>query len=295
MQKQINDFIISFLSPYLCGYRKGFNTQHALLTLVENWRKILDNKGFGGAILMDLSKAFDTLNHDLLIAKLHAYGFEHDALKLLHSYLSKRWHRTKVNTSFSSWEELIKGVPQGSVLGPILFNLYLNDLFYLPDFTEVCNFADDTTFHACDNDLNNLIKRLEHDAFLAIEWFETNNMKLNKDKCHLLVSGHKYENVWVKMGDEQIWESAKQKLLGKEIGRNLNFDDHVISLCKRAGRKLAVLARLSKFMSFKQKRILMKTFVESQFGYCPLIWMFHCRKVNSKINHFTRTIFKNCL
>ena len=70
-----------------------------------------------------------------------------------------------------------------------------------------------------------------------------------------------------------------------EIGRNLNFDDHVISLCKKAGRKLAVLARLSKFMSFKQKRILMKTFVESQFGYCPLIWMFHSRKVNSKINH----------
>ena len=110
-------------------------------------------------------------------------------------------------------------------------------------------------------------------------------MKLSKDKCHLLVSGHKYENVWVKMGDEQIWDSAKQKLLGMEIGRNLNFDDHAISLCKKAGRKLAVLARLSKFMSFKQKRILMKAFVESQFGYCPLIWMFHSRKVNSKINH----------
>ena len=159
MQKQINDFIISFLSPYLCGCRKGFNTQHALLTLVENLRKSLDNKGFGGAILMDLSKVFDTLNHDLLIAKLHAYGFQHYALKLLQSYLSKRSHRTNVNTSFSSWEELIKGVPQGSVLGQILFNLYLTDLFYLVDFTEVCNFADDTNFHACDNDLNNLIKR----------------------------------------------------------------------------------------------------------------------------------------
>ena len=195
MQKQINDFVISFLSPYLCGYRKGFNTQHTLLTLIEKWRKSLDNKGFGGAILMDLSKAFDTLNHDLLISKLHAYGFQYDALKLLHSYLSKRWHRTKVSMSFRSWEELIKGVPQESGLGPILFNLYLNYLFYLPDFTEVCNFADDTTFHACDNDLNNLIKRLEHNAFLATEWFETNNMKLHKHKCHLLVLGHKYVNV----------------------------------------------------------------------------------------------------
>ena len=99
MQKQINDFIVSFLSPYLCGNRKGFNTQHALLTLVENLRKSLDNKGFCGAVLMGLSKAFDTLNHDLLIAKLYAYDFQHDALKL-HSYLSKRWHRTKVISSF---------------------------------------------------------------------------------------------------------------------------------------------------------------------------------------------------
>ena len=108
-------------------------------------------------------------------------------------------------------------------------------------------------------------------------------MKLSKDKCHLLISGHKY--VWVKIGDEKHWESAKQKLLGIKIGRNLNFDDHVISLCYKAGRKLAVLARFSKFMSFKQKWILMKTFVESQFGYCPLIWKFHSKNVNSKINH----------
>ena len=90
IQNQINLHIKPFLSPYLCGYRKGFNSQYTLISLIERWLKSLDNKGYGSAVLMDLSKAFDTLNHDLLIAKHHAYGFDIKTLKLLHSYLTKR-------------------------------------------------------------------------------------------------------------------------------------------------------------------------------------------------------------
>ena len=105
----------TFLTPYLCGYRQGYSVQHALIVLLEKLRVSLDNKGYGGAILMDLSKAFDTLNHDLLIAKLHAYGFSKKGLILIKSYLSNRWQRTKVNKSYSSWVELLIGVPQGSI------------------------------------------------------------------------------------------------------------------------------------------------------------------------------------
>ena len=168
---------------------------------------------------MDSSKAFDTISHDLLIAKPHAYCFHKSSLKLFLSYLNNRWHRTKINQNFSSWEELLQVVAQR----------LLDDLLYLTESTEVGTFADSITFFACDKDLNFLIKRLEHDSLLVIEWFQNNNMKLNLDKCHLLVFGYKHENVLAQIGDEIIWESNKQKLLGLQIDRNLNFNEYMSS------------------------------------------------------------------
>ena len=131
---------------------------------------------------------------------------------------------------------------------------------YLADSTEVCNFAYDTTLFPSDKDLKTLISRFEHDSHLAIEWFESSYMKLNQDKSHLLVSGHNHENIWTEIGEVKIWESLKQKLLGVVIDRDLGFNEYVSSLCKKAGRKLSVLSRLSNLMSFQQRRVLMKSF-----------------------------------
>ena len=147
MQKQINMYIEKFFSPNLCGFRKNFSTQNALTALIENWKISLDQNGYAGAMLMDLSKAFDTLNHELLLAKLHAYGFDKKSLYLIKSYLTDIWQRVKINTAFSSWTELLLGVPQGSVLGPLLFNIYINDLFLVNNRTNACNYADDTTLY----------------------------------------------------------------------------------------------------------------------------------------------------
>ena len=284
MHKQMGDFLEKILSPYMCGYRKGYSTQHALLILIEKWRAILDKKGYAGAILMDLSKAFDTLNHELLIAKLAAYGFDKSSLLLVKSYLSNRWQRTKINKSYSSWSELLTGVPQGSILGPLLFNIYLNDLFYLENDCDVCNFADDTTPYACDTNLESLMFRLEFATEQAIEWFEINYMKLNVDKCHLIIGGHKEASVTAKIGGYEILESKTEQLLGVKIDNELSFNEHVLELCKKAGKKLNALSRLCKVLSFKKRRSLVIAFFESQFKYCPLVWMNCSRTLNSKIN-----------
>ena len=145
-----------------------------LISLIEHWRTSLDKKGYAGAVLMDLSKAFDCINHDLLIAKLHVYGFAIEALEMVKSYLSNRKQRVKINTSFNSWSDILMGVPQSSVLGPLLFNIYLDELFWINEFTDVGNLADDTTLYSSDIELKTVIRNLEHDSLLAIEWFESN-------------------------------------------------------------------------------------------------------------------------
>ena len=282
MLNQITAYMDEYLSPHLCGYRKGFSTQTALSSLIEKWKQILDDKGYGAAVFMDLSKAFDTINHELLIAKLHAYGFTKESLIIIFSYLYDRWQHVKIDSCFSSWSELIQGVPQGSVLGPLLFNIYLNDLFFALKDVEKCNFADDTTPFVCDLELNTALNKLEENSGTALTWFEINYMKLNSDKCHLLVSGHHYEEMFVNIGKYIIWESKTVKLLGITIDKEPKFDKYINQVCSKANKKLNVLSSMRSFLSVEKRKIIFKSFIESQFKYCPLVWMFCRRKSNDK-------------
>ena len=285
MESQMKAYARCFLNALLCGFRENYSTQHALLRFLENCRRALDSGNTAGAVFMDLSKAFDCLNHDLLIAKLEAYGFGRGALQLIHSYLDRRKQRVKVNGSFSTWKETSAGVPQGSVLGPLLFNIYLNDLFLFVLDSKICNYADDTTIYVCDRDHENIINRLENETLILSEWFQNNYLRLNGEKCHLMIFGEKSNDLSIKIGNTTIKESTEEKLLGVTLDKQLSFKTHVQSLCKKASQKLHAISRISYLLDTEKLRQVMRAFILSQFSYCPLVWMFCNRHLNNKINH----------
>ena len=204
-------------------------------------------------MLTDLSKAFDCLNHELIVAKLNAYGVTLPALKLVHDYLLDRKQRTRVNNSYSTWFEILFGVPQGSILGPLLFNIFLADLFFILSEIDIANYADDNTPYTSSNDVNGLVKNLEEASKRLFKWFSGNLMKSNPDKCHLLISTN--GNVKIRKGNFQIENTKREKLLGIQFDNKLSFDYHLSEICKTAGGKLYALGRVTPYMNLSKRKI----------------------------------------
>ena len=168
---------------------------------------------------------------------------------------------------------MITVVLQGSVLGPLVVNIFINDLFYFFNDTDVCNYADDTNLHACDENLESRRTRLECAANKALVWFEHNHIKLNPDKCHFPVCGHKHECIITNIGGTIY------------IDRELTFENQIYGLCKIVGRKLNALSRLCKILPFYKRKPLLNAFFGSLYAYCPLVWVCHSRQINTKINN----------
>ena len=142
---QISSFLKNIFSKYLTGFRKYFSLQSSLVAMIQKSKKLLDQGGEYAALLTDLFKAFDWLPHDLIIAKLHAYGFEKASLRRMHSYFTDRHQRVKLNNSYSLWSLIKHGLPQGSIFRPTLFNLFLYDMFFMVYSIDIASYADDNT------------------------------------------------------------------------------------------------------------------------------------------------------
>ena len=277
IQEKITAHIDKSLSIFISAYRKKYSSNHVLIRLLEKWKESLDNKKFVGAVLMDLSKAFDCVPHDLLIAKLHAYGFDHNSLVFLYSYLKRRKQSVKINNTFSALLILVSGVPQGSILGPILFNIFINDLLLFIENSDIVNFADDNTVSAFSDTIPDLLRILESESNVAIKWFLTNEMIVNPDKFQaIIINKHSrlHESFKLKVGTYEIETQNCVELLGIEIDDKLNFKKHISKLCKKAAGQLNSICRLKRDMNKDAMKVLIESFVYANFNYCPLVWHF---------------------
>ena len=222
---------------------------------------------------------------------------------VLTTSLSELWRvffpidNKEINNAFGRYSEIIYGIPKGSILGPLLFNLYICDIFFDIIACDIASYADDNTPYNFDFSLEYVISNLEKSTDSLLNWLRENHMKTNADKCYLLVSSN--ERCTAKIEDFSIKNSTEEKLLGVKFDSNLSFENHVTSLCKKASQKLHALARISHYMDLNKRRNLIEAFITSQFSYCLLIWMFHSRSLNNKINRIheqaLRLVYQNNL
>ena len=209
-------------------------------------------------------------SHELLIAKLNAYGFDIKSLNFILAYFTNRKQKTKIGSSFSDFLNILFGVPQGSILGPLLFIIYICDLFMEYDAIKFANYADDTTPCTYGQSFDEIIVKLETDMSNICEWFHHNGFKANPGKFHFLLSP--FVERPVKIMGSTIKASKEEVLLGVRIDSDLTFKEHVTSICSKANQKLHALTRVSKYLSL-QKRL-------------------HCHEV---VYHFTVQLLSNSL
>ena len=165
---------------------------------------------------------------------MHAYGFSINAVTFFYSYLKRRKQNVRINNTQSVFHILLSGVPQGSILGPLLFNIFINDLYLWISKTDLLNFADDNTISAAENTIEKLISTLEQDSQSAIDWFKINQMIVNPDKFQAIVVKKMKDSYALNISKQTIDSENCVKLLGIEIGNTLPFDQHISSLCKEA-------------------------------------------------------------
>ena len=198
---------------------------------------------------------------------------------MIQNYLSKRKQRVKIGSSLSEWLEIILGVPQGSKFGPILFNIFINDLLLLIKETDVCNFADDTTLYKRESDLDIVLANLEMDSNIAINGLNNNKMVANPKKFQLmfLAKNKSIEKEMSFVGKATKFSSTVE-LLGITLDKNFNFKSHIENICCKANNKIKVLFQIQNFLALEQAKVLAEAYILSNFRYCPLVWMFCGRR-----------------
>ena len=252
------------------GFGKNHSTNPGIISIVEEICINLDNKLFTCGVFLDLEKAFDTVNHKILIKKLDYYGIRGEYNNWLDSYLTNRKQFVTLGDSTSSQENITCGVPQGSVLGPLLFLIYINDMNTAVENSIIHHFADDTNLLCSGKKLKKLRKTMNKELSSLFEWLCANRLSLNVDKTEFIVfRPHKYlkEKFTLKLHQSIIKESNKIKYLGVYLDKNLSWNFHITELCKKLSCAVGMLYKMKNMCSTSTLRSIYVSIFHSHLSY----------------------------
>jgi hypothetical protein len=281
----------NLLGKHQSGFRKNHSTETALLHMIDSWTQSMAAKKCVGVVTIDLSKAFDCLTKTSILESLDRAGVRGTTLEWFDSYLSKRRHICSINGEKSESLEMLCGVPQGSILGPILFALTISDIESVVD-TFLHAFADDTTISHPETEWAEMKKVLERQLRQLFVYFAFKGLKINLTKCHLILLNRKHLKnvptgpVTLELFDKSVVEVDEITLLGLTFDANLNFESHIQKVYKKCVQNIKFLWRTSKDLSFEIRKLLGNAIVGSHLNYCSVVYHNHltaaqCKKLDS--------------
>ena len=294
LEKIVHSRVYTFLEDFQCiyslqfGFRKKHSTNHALIEITETIRQALDDKKMACGVFVDLQKAFDTVNHDILISKLEHYGIRGTANQWFSSYLTNRTQYVSILGYDSSTKTISHGVPQGSVLGPLLFLIYINDLHKAIKNSKVFHFADDTNLLNISNSPKKMQKMVNADLKILYSWLLANKISLNCDKTEIIFfrkPGDKSPDLKIKMNGHRIFPSTSIKYLGMHLDATLSGAFHAKILSKKLKRANGILCKARHYVSNDELRSLYFALFSSHLIYASQIW-------GQVTNTFNKNIFK---
>ena len=258
------------------GFQSGMSTEYAVNALLNNIVNTLENKEYGVCILLDFAKAFDTVNHEILLKKLEHYGIRGVAQQWLKSYLSNRMQCTEVGDTQSELEIIRWGVPQGSVLGPLLFLIYINDIVNSSNIFKFILFADDTSlYYSCKN-VQTIEVIINQELAKISEWLSANRLSLNVGKSKLLYFTNNdrkiLKDIHIKINDQILAEVPDAKYLGVYIDNKLQWNTHINNIKLRLSKGASILAKIRHYVPKPVLRSLYFTFINSHIDYNLLNW-----------------------
>lgn len=273
--KQIVEYIEkqNIICTEQSGFRQKHNCETAIQNVIYDWKNNLENNEVTVALFLDLKRAFETLDRERLLTKLKSYGIGGSVLGWLKNYLENRLQRTKCGNSVSGNREIDIGVPQGSVLGPLLFLLYINDIGKAITLCNYHLFADDTLLYLAGKNCDEVIEQLNSILGRLNQWLQTNKLKLNidKTKCMIISSKEQHPTQTVKIDNQCIEVVHKIKYLGIIVDNRLHFRDHAEYISGKIAQKIGVLRRVRSNVSAQTALLIYKTIVLPHFIYCPTV------------------------